>query len=36
MVMEVKLLQPRKLPYPKLLTELGMVMEVKLLQPRKQ
>ena len=33
MVMEVKLLQSRKQPFPKLVTELGMVMEVKLLQP---
>ena len=32
MVMEVKLLQPRKQLSPKLVTELGMVMEVKLLQ----
>ena len=32
MVMEVKLLQPRKHSFPKLLTELGMVMEGKLLQ----
>ena len=35
MVMEVKLLQPKKQPLPKLVTELGMVMEVKLLQPKK-
>ena len=33
MVMEVKLLQPPKQAYPKLVTEFGMVMEVKLLQP---
>ena len=32
MVMEVKLLQYLKQPYPKLVTELGMVMAVKLLQ----
>ena len=36
MVMEVKLLQPKKHSCPKLVTELGMVMEVKLLQSRKQ
>ena len=36
MLMEVKLLQPSKQPYSKLVTELGMVMEVKLLQPSKQ
>ena len=33
MVMEVKLLQPEKQSFLKLVTELGMVMEVKLLQP---
>ena len=33
MVIEVKLLQPKKQERPKLVTELGMVMEVKLLQP---
>ena len=31
-----RLLQPAKLPYPKLVTELGMVMEVKPLQSAKQ
>ena len=31
-VMDVKLKQPEKQPFPKLVTELGMVMEVKLLQ----
>ena len=36
MVMEVKLLQARKQPSPKLVTELEMVMEVKLQQPEKQ
>ena len=36
MVMEVKLRQPSKQEFPKLVTELGMVMEVKLLQPAKQ
>ena len=36
MVMEVKLLQPEKHHFPKLVTELGMVMEVKLLHPKKQ
>ena len=36
MVMEVKLLQPQKQLFPKLVTELGMVMEVKLQQPEKQ
>ena len=30
--MDVKLKQPEKQPFPKLVTELGMVMEVKLLQ----
>ena len=33
-VMDVKLKQPEKQPFPKLVTELGMVMEVKLLQPQ--
>ena len=36
MVMEVKLVQPRKQSHPKLVTELGMVMEVNLLQFQKQ
>ena len=36
MVMEVKLLQPSKQHFPKLVTELGMVMEVKLLQSSKE
>ena len=35
MVMEVKLLQPAKVP-SRLVTELGMVMEVKRLQAQKQ
>ena len=35
MVMEVKLLQPKKQLSPKLVMDLGMVMDVKPLQPEK-